>query len=113
MPDGLMEIALIVFSVLSSLCFLDMCAFLETSHLHSGREGGRSVLWVCVSACVSFQGVLVPRLCVCVCVCVCVCSRGDQHHITGRYISAFQKVDEPNVGFPGEEAIRALWFIGG
>ena len=72
MPEGLMEIALIVFSALSSLCFLDMCAFLETSHLHSGREGGRSVLWVYVSACVSFQGVLVPRLCVCVCVCVCV-----------------------------------------
>ena len=107
MPDGLMEIALIVFSALSSLCFLDMCAFLETSHLHSGREGGRSVLWVCVPACVSFQGVLVPRLC------VCVCSKMDQHHITGRYISAFQKVGEPNVGFPGEEAIRALRFIGG
>ena len=70
MPDGLMEIALIVFSALFSLCFLDTGAFLETSHLHSGREGGRSVLWVCVSACVSFQRVLVPHLCVCVCVCV-------------------------------------------
>jgi len=73
MPDGLMEIALNVFSALFSLCFLDTGAFLETSHLHSGREGGRSVLWVCVSACVSFQGVLVPHLCVCVSVCVCVC----------------------------------------
>ena len=113
MPDGLMEIALNVFSALFSLCFLDTGAFLETSHLHSGREGGRSVLWVCVSACVSFQGVLVPHLCVCVsvCVCVCVCSRVDQRHITGRYISAFQKVGEPSVGFPGEGAIRALWFI--
>ena len=109
MPDGLMEIALIVFSALFSLCFLDTGAFLETSHLHSGREGGRSVLWVCVSACVSFQRVLVPHLCVC----VCVCSRVDQCHVTGRYISAFQKVGEPNVGFPGEGAIRALWFIGG
>ena len=64
MPGGLLEVALIVFSAFSFLCFLDTCAFLETSHLHSGREGGRSVLWVCVSVCVSFEGVLVPCVCV-------------------------------------------------
>lgn len=65
MPDGLMEIALIVFSARECWCPL----------------------------------------------CVCVCGRVDQRHITGRYISAFQKVGEPDVGFPGEGAIRALWFI--
>lgn len=62
MPDGLMEIAL----VFSAFSFLDTCAFLGTSHLHSWREGGSSVLWICVSACVSSQGVLVPCVCVCV-----------------------------------------------